>query len=137
MNLPSSLFVLVSAALWCLLALALWFWLRGTLTPAKFLELFESENVLSVRLVLAAAVVVVTLFMQAAGRLNGDMVSKNYTFAEILLGLGVVKVVASRFAARPPEPPPTINAPKATTVDVAGDATISTPPADPPAPTVY
>lgn len=79
------------------------YWLRKELTPSRFMTLFESENSLSLRLVLAAAVVVFTLLMQAAGRLNSLEVEANYTFAGLLLGLGVAKLVGKAFAERAPE----------------------------------
>lgn len=91
-------------------------WLRKELTPAKALSLFESEGVLSMRLVLAFAVVVFTLCMQAKGRLTTMMVEANYTLAGILLGLGVGKVVGKAFASRAPDT--TVNAKKA---DVHGE----------------
>ncbi|RFP63483.1 hypothetical protein D0N36_19275 [Hymenobacter lapidiphilus] len=77
------------------------FWLRRELTAKRFLTLFESENSLSLRLVLAAAVVVFTLLMQAAGRLNVPATEVNYTFAALLLGLGIAKLVGKAFAERP------------------------------------
>lgn len=77
------------------------YWLRQELTPKKFITLFESENSLSLRLVLAAMVVVFTLLMQAADRLDTMKVEANYTFAGLLLGLGVAKLVGKAFAERP------------------------------------
>lgn len=111
--------------LWLLLLLLSAWWLRGTLTPERFLTLFESEQVLSIRLVLAAVVVVFTLCMQAAGRLSAAVIEANYFLAGTLLGLGTAKLVGKAFAARPPEPPTQINAPKAK-VAVSGETTIDT-----------
>ncbi len=79
------------------------FYFRKELSAAKVLGLFESENSLSLRLVLAAVVVVFTLFMQAAGRLNTLQIEANYTFAGLLLGLGIAKLVGKAFAERAPE----------------------------------
>lgn len=123
----------VRYALWALLlALTAW-WLRGTLTPLRFLTLFESESELSIRLVLAAAVVLFTLAMMAAGRLSAQLVEVNYTFAAVLLGLGTAKVVASRFAARPvgPAASTTVNTRKVEHVD-AENLNVTSPPPSPP-----
>jgi hypothetical protein len=122
---PSELRLCAQVALWgLLLGFACW-WLRGTLTPAKFLSLFESEGVLSIRLVLAAVVVVFTLCMEAGGRLALAMVEANFFLAGTLLGLGTAKLVGKAFASRPPSPPTQIKTDKAN-VDVAGDANFST-----------
>lgn len=86
-----------------LVFVAAWLFMRRELTPARVLSLFESENSLSIRLVLATVVVLFTLFMQAAGRLDTLKVEANYTFAGLLLGLGVAKLVGKAFAERPPE----------------------------------
>ncbi|MBF9140865.1 hypothetical protein [Hymenobacter properus] len=110
-TLPASItwFALWSLFGWSLLAFLLWLWLRHELTPARFLTIWESENVLSIRLVLATAVVLFTLCMQGAARISDAMATTNYGFAAVLLGLGTAKVVGKAFASRPATQ---INAPK-------------------------
>ena len=120
---PSELRLCAQVALWGLLLGCSFWWLRGALTPRWFLSLFESEGVPSIRLVLAAVVVIFTLCMQAAGRLALAVIEANFFLAGTLLGLGTAKLVGKAFAARPPTPT-NINAPKAN-VDVAGDANFS------------
>lgn len=78
-----------------------WYWLREVITPRWVAQLFESEGVPSSRLALAWVVVLFTLCMQAAGRLSQPAIDANLFFAGTLLGLGVAKVAASRFAPKP------------------------------------
>lgn len=122
---PSELRLCAQVALWgLLLGLSCW-WLRGELTPRWFLSLFESEGVPSIRLVLAAVVVLFTLCMLAANRLSLGTTEALFFFAGTLLGLGTAKLVGKAFASRPPTPPAQIKTDKAN-VDVAGDANFST-----------
>ena len=111
-------------ALWGLLLGLSWWWLRGELTPRWLLSLFESEGVPSIRLVLAALIVLFTLCMEAAARLALAVVEANFFLAGTLLGLGTAKIVGKAFAQRPPTPPAQIKTEKAE-VDVAGDANFS------------
>ena len=115
------------AALWLGIVVFAWFWLRGELTPARFLTIFESEAVLSIRLILAAGWSVFIMCMLSAGRVNVDEAVKLSTIVELLLSYGIVKVLGKAWAERPAAPPATVNAKKAN-VDVAGDANISTTP---------
>jgi hypothetical protein len=80
---------------------AMWFWLRAAITPRWVAQLVESEGVPSTRLLLAWVVVLFTLCMEAAGRLEPAVIDANLFFAGTLLGLGVAKVAASRFAPKP------------------------------------
>lgn len=79
----------------------MWFWLRKAITPQWVAQLFESEGVPSSRLMLAWIVVLFTLSMEAAGRLSEPVIDANLFFAGTLLGLGVAKVAAGRFAPKP------------------------------------
>jgi hypothetical protein len=115
------------AVLWLLLGVSFSCWLKGTLTPERFLSIFESEGVLSIRLILAAIVVIFTLCMQAADRLAVALVEANYFLAGTLLGLGTAKVVGKAFARRPPDPPAQIE----NKVKVGDNATFQTPPPGP------
>ena len=85
------------------------FWLPKAWT----LRLFESEGKPSIRLALAAIVVIFTLCMEAADRLPVAVIGANLFFAGALLGLGTAKVLGSRFASRSRAPrlPPTGNTP--------------------------
>lgn len=76
------------------------FWLPKPWT----LRLFESEGVPSMRIALAAIVVVFTLCMEAADRLPVAVIEANLFFAGTLLGLGTAKILGSRFASRPAAP---------------------------------
>jgi hypothetical protein len=121
---PTALVDVTRALLWLALGLLFWLWIKRSLTPTRFLTIFESEGVLSVRLILATVVVLFTLCMQASERLSAALVEANYFLAGTLLGLGTAKVVGKAFAKRPSEPPATITTKKAE-VTVAGDATIN------------
>lgn len=79
----------------------MWFWLRKAITPQWVAQLFESEGTPSTRLALAWVVVLFTLCMEAAGRLEPAVIDANLFFAGTLLGLGVAKVAAGRFAPKP------------------------------------
>ena len=83
------------------------FWLPKAWT----LRLFESEGKPSIRLALAAIVVIFTLCMEAADRLPVAVIDANLFFAGALLGLGTAKVIGSRFASRPHAPRPPQKAP--------------------------
>lgn len=65
-----------------------------------FLGLFESEGKPSIRLALAAIVVIFTLCMEAADRLPVAVIDANLFFAGTLLGLGTAKILGTRFANR-------------------------------------
>lgn len=110
LTLPPAVAAVLPYVAGALAAAAAWRWLRRDLTPRWLLSLVESEGVPSIRLLLAGAVVLFSLFMQAAGRLPLGVLEANYTFAAVLLGLGVTKVVAKAYANRPPEAPTQINA---------------------------
>jgi hypothetical protein len=79
----------------------MWLWLRKAITPQWVAQLVESEGVPSIRLTLACIVVLFTLCMEAAGRLEPAVIDANLFFAGTLLGLGVAKVAAGRFAPKP------------------------------------
>lgn len=100
-NLPAFDHALIQAAAWVLVAGLLWSWLRPALTPDWVAQLLESEKTPSIRLTLAAVVVVFCLSMDAAGRLTDTARTAWLGFAEILLALGVAKVAVSRFAPKP------------------------------------
>ncbi|MDO7846491.1 hypothetical protein Q5H92_08990 [Hymenobacter sp. M29] len=122
---PTAAVDVVRVLLWISLGALVWLWLKGELTPKRFLTIFESESVLSIRLILAAVWSGFIMCMLAAGRLTVDEAVKLNAITELLLLYGTVKVLGSRFAKRPPDPAPTIQAKKAD-VAVAGDANIST-----------
>lgn len=122
---PTALVDVVRALLWLSIGLLTWLWLKGELTPKRFLTTFESEGVLSIRLILAAVWSVFIMCMLSVGRFTVDEAVKLNAITELLLLYGTVKVLGSRFAKRPPEPAPTIQAQKAD-VAVAGDANFST-----------
>ncbi len=82
-----------------------WYWLREAITPRWVAQLVESEGVPSTRLALAWVVVLFTLCMEAADRLPPAVIDANLVFAGTLLGLGVAKVAASRFAPKPKTDP--------------------------------
>jgi len=82
-----------------------WFWLRAAITPRWVAQLVESEGVPSTRLALAWVVVLFTLCMEAVDRLEPAVIDANLLFAGTLLGLGVAKVAASRFAPKPKNDP--------------------------------
>lgn len=90
-----------------------WWWLRAAITPSWVAQLVESEGTPSTRLALAWVVVLFTLCMEAAGRLEPAVIDANLFFAGTLLGLGVAKVAASRFAPKPKVDP--TEQPKTTT----------------------
>ncbi|MBF9223005.1 hypothetical protein [Hymenobacter ruricola] len=130
---PTAAVDVVRALLWIALGLFGWLWLKGELTPKRFLTIVESEGGLSIRLILAAVWSGSIMCMLAAGRFTVDEAVKLNAITELLLLYGTVKVLGSRFARRPPPPPATIQAQKAD-VDVAGNATFQS--STPPAPTV-
>jgi hypothetical protein len=103
----------------------LWLWLRRELTPARFLTFFESENSLSIRLLLATVWTFFVMVMLAHGHIDEDGAVKLMYFPEILLVAGVGKIALKSFAARPAAP--TQIKAKTATVDVEGDANFSGP----------
>ncbi|MDO7851407.1 hypothetical protein [Hymenobacter convexus] len=123
---PTAAVDVVRVLLWISIGGLTWLWLKGELTPKRFLTTFESEGVLSIRLMLAAVWSAFIMCMLAAGRLTVDEAVKLNAITELLLLYGTVKVLGSRFARRPADPAPQIHAKKAS-VDVAGDANFSTP----------
>lgn len=98
---PHVLLLVLPYLAWGAFIGALWLWLRAAITPRWVAQLVESEGVPSSRLALAWVVVIFTLCMEAAGRLSEAAIDANLFFAGTLLGLGVAKVAASRFAPKP------------------------------------
>lgn len=68
---PLTPYAVLSAGLWLLLAGLLWLWLRKELTPKRFLSIWESDGVLSTRLLGATALLVWAMSMYSAGRMQG------------------------------------------------------------------
>jgi hypothetical protein len=88
------------------------------------MSLFESEDKPSLRLVMAGVVVVFALFMIAANRITDNQLEALLFFSGACFGFGTTKLIATRFAARPPVPTATI---KADTAQVNADTATITP----------
>lgn len=93
---------ILPVAAWAAVVVGAFLWLHEEITPRKVVSMFESENSLSLRLILAAVVTAFTLCMQSVGRLSTELVEINYVYAGTLLGLGVAKVISKAFAERKP-----------------------------------
>jgi hypothetical protein len=121
---PTAAVDVVRALLWISLGLFCWLWLKGELTPKRFLTIFESEKVLSIRLVLAAVWSVFIMCMLAAGRFTVEEAVRLNAITELLLLYGTAKVLGRAWAERPAAPAPTIKT-KQADVDVAGDLNLN------------
>lgn len=73
----------------------------GYLGRARFLSIWESEGVLSWRLLAATAILAFVLYMLAAGRLTISDAKDLLQVTVELAFLGTIKVIASRFAPKP------------------------------------
>ncbi|OGX80850.1 hypothetical protein BEN47_06220 [Hymenobacter lapidarius] len=94
--LPSLSFALLTALLWAGLAFLLWLWLRRELTPKRFLSIWESDGVLSTRLLLATVLSGFGMAMYAAGRMDDGGLSQLLGWVTGMLAVGgVVKAAAS------------------------------------------
>ena len=84
---------LVHAAFAAVVVVWLWFWLRKDLTPACFLAIWETDGVLSSRQI-AAWVLLWSLFMRSAGRIDNDALRIGLEMVVVLFGIGgIVKAV--------------------------------------------
>lgn len=122
----------IRLSLWLLVGVGAAFWLRKELTPARFLTIFQSEGVLSTRLILGFAVVAYCMTMDAAGHMANSRLETWLLFAGSLIGLGIAKVVGKAIAATPStqikSDSTKVEADKVVLTD-----TSTTPPAGPPA----
>ena len=85
---PLPLYAVLSAGLWLLLAALLWLWLRKELTPKRFLSIWESDGVLSTRLLGATALLVWAMSMYSAGRMQDTGLGQVLTWVAAFFAVG-------------------------------------------------
>lgn len=110
-SLASLLYPALNALLWGALVGMLWYWLRGELTPRKFLSIWESDGILSTRLLAATALLIWGMFMYSARRMDDAGLGQLLGWVTGFFAVGGVSKVANAFSA-----PTTVNS-KSTQID--------------------
>lgn len=100
-----------TALLWGALVGMLWFWLRAELTPRKFLSIWESDGILSTRLLAATALLVWGMFMYSANRMDDAGLGQLLGWVTGFFAVGGVSKVANALSS-----PTTVNS-KNTQID--------------------
>ena len=99
------LLALLHLLAWVFLVLFLWLWLRKELTPKRFLSIWESDNVLSSRQILAWVLAIWALGMRSAGRIDNESFRYALESVWVLFGIGGAVKAVEKY-----KPAPTVNA---------------------------
>lgn len=128
----ATLFSLAQWVVHGLLIGAVFFWIRRDLTPHWVLSIVESDGIASARLITGVAVALFTMFMQAAGRIEMEVVRLNWELVFGLYAVGKITEGAKAFAARPAAAVTTHIEAKKVDATAAGDLNINAGSATPP-----
>jgi hypothetical protein len=102
LHLPAWPRAVLPALWWVAGTTVLWAWLRGELTPKRFLSIWTSDGVLSVRLLGATVLLIWSMCMYSAGRMDDGGLGQVLGWVAGFFAVGGVVKVAGKLNGQPP-----------------------------------